>query len=205
MLVGADDRTVRELFQRLEFMKAHIAAPLLLATLLVELKMDGINERIDQCYAGIRTVKFQTGLAHTPNMPSTSQQVLESNEDVLAIDPTMISKDLTRIRAKLAQCRQYLEVLQPVVDYLDEAGDQCAEVTQSEQQKERARAANYILKTINSWNLKYMKSTTARTAFLMERATAYVQTVSNRLSFAEDTDLVLPSRSIVSLPNAIMH
>lgn len=178
MLFGAEENAVTELFKRLKFMRAYIAAPMLLATLLVDFKLDSINISIDECYMGIRIIKFQTGLAHTLSVRSSSQKLPIKDENTQNTDPTAISKDLTRIRAKLAQCRHYIEILQPVVECLEDAGSHCMESVQSEKHKARVRTANALLKAMHSLNRKYMQSTSAPLKYLIEMATAYVQTVS---------------------------
>lgn len=178
LLFGTDDEIVAELFRRLEFMNAHIAAPMLFATLLIDVEMEYINRIIEQCHSGIRTIKIQTGLAQTPSVPSRSLCSPTVDEAAQTADVTTISKDLTRIRAKLVQCRHYIETMQPIVQYLEVAGSQCMEGVQSEEHRARMRTSHALRKAMDSLNIKYLQSTNARLKHLLARSDAYVQTVS---------------------------
>lgn len=155
---------------------------MLMATLVTEFKVDGLNKSIDQAHEELRDLRHQTGVLETRTVPSFNRQgsmIGDIRQTSEPSDPITMSKGLTRIRADLAQYWHYIEILEPLVKYLDEASKECLDGTSDEEHKARMENATALLNVMHSWNLKYIQSTIARSKYLSERATAYVQTVSH--------------------------
>jgi hypothetical protein len=164
-----------ELINRLKHMRQHISAPLLVVSLLISLGFDLATARLLDCRHGIARIKYQTRFDESPSMPSTFSrndlETISTNTDFVAA-----SRDLTRLSAKLAQCKQHCKVLKPMVLSIDVSGEEHI-LSATPERKQRITRDVEVLKNLNLYTIRLIYANAAEAEFLSLRAQAYVQTV----------------------------
>jgi hypothetical protein len=178
LIVGLSKDEVKDLWVKLLFMKSYIHAPMVLPTLLVETKSVWLYERLNLCHEGISKIKGLTRMdVNSLVDPAMGEKPDGSTAD--SYDIVTISRGLTQLSTKLAQCDKQCEVLVEIMEYLDQAGRDCVEATPKLRQDDIAEA-NELLLAMNTSLIRFTRSAQARTEYLSRRAAAYVQTVRIR-------------------------
>jgi hypothetical protein len=102
-VVGLSDDEVKGFWVDLSIMKRYIQAPMVLTMLVAETKSIWFYERLNFCHEGKRKIKRLTRM----NMGSlVDPYVGEKADDPTAdsYDVVTMSRELTQLSAKLAQC-----------------------------------------------------------------------------------------------------
>jgi hypothetical protein len=183
LVLGLREDGILELISWLGHSKHLISAPELLPILLVEMNTRMVQGRISSAHKGLNTITHQINLDRTPSMPATRHEIANAIEEAEKdAEIVTISRDLTRISAKLAKNIYVCSSLIQICRYLQEVGQQSLVISgkssATDRSPEHVTEVGEKIRNMLKFNIQWLESSNSRALSLTQKADAYVQTVS---------------------------
>lgn len=161
---------------------SHIVLPMLAAIILVEFRSEVTNKQTHVCKVMLGHIEHKTGI-HRDNIlrPVDSSHETQPNS-IISVDMNQVTRDLTSVSSKLAQCDYTCQLHIMMLDFIDQVNEWTATATISSTLRDsRGHSAAFLLNrsaSIRSW----LKVISVRTKYLSQRAQSQVQTVRKSIA-----------------------
>ena len=167
------DDAIGEFKRRLRHCLRRVPSPFLLSVILVEMRLEYLESRIDEVHRSLHRQKITLGLDSTASLPSHEAPDLMKT----SLDIAEISKDVTEAISRCASKTYGCEAQMKLAPKLLEAAEFCQKMAPNER-KSLCRDAMIGVSSRLRQHEFWLATMHTRAQYLMHRAQGYASTVS---------------------------
>lgn len=166
----------------LKITTSHIVLPMLAAIILIEFRSEVANKQTHVCKVILGHIEHKTGI-HRDNVLGSVDSPHETQPNsIVSVDMNQVTRDLTSVSSKLAQCDYTCQLHIMMLDFIDQVNEWTVTATFSSPLRDsRSHSAAFLLNRSSSMR-SWLKVISVRTKYLSQRAQSQVQTVRESIA-----------------------
>jgi hypothetical protein len=161
---------------------SHIVMPMLAAIILVEFRSEVPNRQTHACKVMLSHIEHKTGI-HRDNILGSVDSPHETQPNsIISVDMNQVTRDLTSVSSKLAQCNYTCQLHIMMLDFIDHVNEWTVTATASSTLRDSRGHSAAILLNRSASMRSWLKVISVRTKYLSQRAQSQVQTVRKSIA-----------------------